>query len=82
MKDLRSSEGLRGNVWTFSRSPDELIGSKTPWAGSTAMGIPLNVQTFIWKNLHPGKKIETIKFAADPGKESCKLVLLGVTLLK
>jgi hypothetical protein len=46
--DIRSTEGLRQNAWSFVRNPDILIGTRPAWRGVSAAGIPLNLQTLIW----------------------------------
>ena len=79
--DIRSTVGLRHNDWTFLKSPDVLIGSKTVWRGSSAIGIPLNLQLFIWNNPHREKKIKSIKMIAADEPKGTKLALLGLTLL-
>jgi hypothetical protein len=80
--DIRSTEGLRLNDWTFFRSPDELIGAKTGWRGNSAAGIPLNVQVFIWKNPDPTQNIRKIRLrAAEPPMKS-SIALLGLTFLQ
>ena len=80
--DIRSSEGLRYNDWTFLRSPTVLIGAKQVWTGSSANGIPLNLQLFVWNNPHPEKRIRRIKLVAADKPEGTKLALLGLTFLQ
>lgn len=80
--DIRSSEGLRHNDWTFFRSPDVLIGAKTGWRGSSASGMPLNVQVFIWKNPNPEQKIRSIRLSAAMPPMKSKIALLGLTFLQ
>jgi hypothetical protein len=80
--DIRSSEGVRHNDWTFLRSPGVLIGSKPAWTGSSASGIPLNLQLFVWNNPHPEKRIRSIKLTAADEPEGTKLALLGLTFLQ
>jgi hypothetical protein len=80
--DVRSSEGLRHNSWSFNRSPEVLVGSKLAWRGSSASSIPLNVQVFIWKNPHPGQKIRSISMSATGAPENSRLALLGLTFLQ
>lgn len=79
--DIRSTEGLRHNTWTFLRSPAVLIGAKPAWQGNSAIGIPLNLQLFIWRNPHPEKKIRSIKFATTDEPTGTALALLGLTFL-
>ncbi len=79
--DIRSSEGLRQNAWSFLRSPDILIGAKPVWRGNSASGIPLNLQLFIWNNPRPGKRIRSIRLVANDEPKGTKLALLGLTLL-
>ncbi|OGP13275.1 MAG: hypothetical protein A2052_02150 [Deltaproteobacteria bacterium GWA2_54_12] len=79
--DIRSSEGLRHNDWTFLRSPEVLIGAKQVWTGSSASGVPLNLQLFVWTNPYPGKRINSIKLIAADEPEGTKLALLGLTFL-
>ncbi len=79
--DIRSSEGIRHNDWTFLRSPTVLIGAKQVWTGSSASGIPLNLQLFVWNNPHPEKRIRRIKLVAADEPEGTKLALLGLTVL-
>jgi hypothetical protein len=81
MTDIRSSEGLRSNSWTFTRNPEVLVGSATGWRGSSASGIRLNLQTFIWSNPFPNEAIQTISLRADSADRTVKLVLVGLTLL-
>ncbi|MBI5237010.1 MAG: hypothetical protein HY887_01115 [Deltaproteobacteria bacterium] len=80
--DIRSSEGLRHNDWTFNRSPDVLIGSKPVWRGNSASGMPLNLQLFVWNNPYPAKKIRRIRLIAADVPEKVKLALLGLTFLQ
>jgi hypothetical protein len=80
--DVRSSEGLRYNDWSFTRSPEVLIGSKPAWKGSSANGIPLNVQMFIWKNPYPGLKITDIRINASAAPVNSRIALLGLTFLQ
>ncbi len=80
--DIRCSEGLRYNDWTFFRSPDVLIGAKTGWRGSSLSGIPLNVQVFIWKNPNPTQKIRSIRLSAAVTPMKSKIALLGLTFLQ
>ncbi|OGT31931.1 MAG: hypothetical protein A2W28_04480 [Gammaproteobacteria bacterium RBG_16_51_14] len=80
--DIRSSEGLRHNDWTFTRSPDSLLGAKPVWTGSSTNGIPLNLQLFIWSNPYPEKKINSIKLIVADEPEGTKLALLGLTFLR
>ncbi|MBU4484304.1 beta-N-acetylhexosaminidase, partial [bacterium] len=80
--DIRSSEGLRHNDWSFFRSPDVLIGAKTGWRGSSASGVPLNVQVFIWKNPNPAQKIRSIRLSAAETPMKSKIALLGLTFLQ
>ncbi len=79
--DIRSTEGLRSRPWTFTRKPDVLIGSTTGWRGSSATGIPLNLQTFIWRNPYHDEPIRSISLHVNDGDRTIKLVLIGVTLL-
>jgi len=80
--DIRSSEGLRQNSWSFSRSPDVLIGSKLAWRASSASGIPLNVQMFIWKNPHPKRKIQSIRLNVAKAPLNSQIAVLGLTFLQ
>ena len=80
--DIRSSEGLRHNDWTFLRSPDVLIGSRPVWHGGSASGLPLNLQLFVWNNPHPAKKIHRITLIAADEPKGTKLALLGLTFLQ
>lgn len=80
--DVRSSEGLRKNDWTFLRSPDLLIGAKRVWQGSSASGIPLNLQLFLWNNPHPNEKIRRIKIIVGDDPKGTRIALLGMTFLK
>jgi hypothetical protein len=79
--DVRSSVGIRSNDWSFSRSPDVLIGSELAWRGQSANGIPLNLQKLIWKNPFPKLKIKCISIQCSDLNEYFRLVLLGVTIL-
>lgn len=80
--DIRSSEGLRKNVWSFLRSPDVLIGSKPVWRGSSASGIPLNLQLFMWRNPYPNKRISNIKVATSNETRGVQIALVGLTFLE
>lgn len=80
--DVRSSEGLRRNVWLFNRSPDVLLNSLTGWRGQADSGLPLNLQLFVWQNPYAGEKIRSIKLRASNQVDKVRLVLLGVTLLQ
>jgi len=80
--DIRSSEGLRHNDWTFLRNPDVLIGARLVWLGSSASGIPLNLQLFVWNNPHPEKRIHSVKLIAADETKGTKLALLGLTFLQ
>lgn len=80
--DVRSSEGLRYNSWSFIRKPDELLGSKPVWRGRSFSGIPLNVQMFIWKNPYPELKIRSIRLNATGAPVNSKIALLGLTFLQ
>lgn len=77
--DVRSTEGLRKNDWTFARSPDVLIGSKLVWRGTAASGIPLNVQLYIWRNPYPDKIIKFIRMSAAIAPVNSQIILLGMT---
>lgn len=79
--DIRSSEGLRWNAWTFQHGPDVLLGARRAWQGSSVTGIPLNVQAYIWSNPHPNKFIRSISLFADDSPKGVRLALLGLTLL-
>lgn len=79
--DVRSSEGLRNNSWTFTRSPDVLIGSRLAWRGSSASGLPINLQTFIWNNPHPNEALRSIIIRVNKDPSGTKSALLGLTLL-
>lgn len=80
--DIRSSEGLRHNVWSFVRSPDILIGARSAWRGMSAAGISLNLQVFIWKNPYPDEKIRSIRLSAVSSPPGSKVALIGLTLLQ
>ena len=80
--DIRSSVGLRHNDWTFLRSPDILIGSRTAWQGNSGSGVPLNLQLFVWNNPRPVKKIRSISLVAGDDPKGTKLALLGLTFLQ
>jgi hypothetical protein len=79
--DIRSSVGLRFNSWTFGRAPDVLIGSQLVWKGTGVTGIPLNLQTFIWKNPHPEKPIKEIQTLVTEDAQSSKIAIIGITVL-
>jgi hypothetical protein len=79
--DIRTSEGLRQNSWTFSKKPDVLIGSTTGWRGSSATGMPLNLQAFLWSNPYPGEAIKTIALRVQQADRAITILLLGLTLL-
>ena len=66
----------------FQQSPDVLIGSKPAWKGSSASGIPLNAQLFIWKNPYPDQKIKGIRLSAANGPADTKIAVLGLTFLE
>ena len=80
--DIRSSEGLRHNDWTFTRSPDVLIGARTGWRGFSAVGVPLNLQVFVWRNPHPEQKIRSIRLNAATAPQNSKIALVGLTFLQ
>ncbi|ABQ26767.1 glycoside hydrolase [Geotalea uraniireducens] len=80
--DVRSSEGLRDNSWTFTRSPDVLLDSVPGWRGVSGIGLPLNMQVFIWRNPYPDEKITSIRLRATEKQPKLHLALLGVTLLQ
>ncbi len=80
--DVRSSVGLRPNAWTYQRCPDVLIGSKRVWQGTSAGGMPLNLQLFVWHNPHPGKKIQEVRLRAGDTPQETRIVLLGLTFLQ
>ena len=80
--DIRSSEGLRHNDWTFTRSPDVLIGARPGWRGLSAGGVPLNLQVFVWRNPHPEQKIRSIKLSAAVAPLNSKIALVGLTFLQ
>lgn len=80
--DIRSSEGLRHNDWTFTRSPEVLIGARTGWRGFSAVGIPLNLQVFVWQNPHPEQKIRSIRLSAATSPQNLKIALVGLTFLQ
>jgi hypothetical protein len=80
--DIRSSEGLRHNDWTYVRSPDVLIGAKPGWRGVSAAGIPLNLQLFIWRNPYPEQKIRTIRLDTTNAPPNTRIALLGLTFLQ
>jgi hypothetical protein len=79
--DVRSSIGLRKNDWTFNRRPDVLAGAYLAWHGTSLTGIPLNLQTYIWNNPYPEKKVQKLEISV-PGKVGKKrIVILGITAL-
>jgi len=80
--DVRSSQGLRINNWSFSRGPDVLIGSELAWQAHSNSGIPLNLQMVVWDNPFPEKKIRKIRIIAHKGSESVRIVVLGITILQ
>ncbi|HBG04817.1 MAG: hypothetical protein A2075_11540 [Geobacteraceae bacterium GWC2_58_44] len=80
--DLRCTESLRRNPWTFSRSPDVLAGSRPGWRGYSASGIPLNAQMFIWQNPFPEEKISRLTLRGSGSVPHSRVALLGVTLLQ
>jgi len=80
--DVRSSPSLRSHPWTFSRSPDELAGCYPAWRGFSAGGVPLNAQTFIWRNPFPKEKVCRITLQRSQVVPHSSIVLLGVTLLQ
>jgi hypothetical protein len=79
--DVRSSVGLRKNDWTFNRRPDVLAGARLAWQGTSLAGIPLNLQTYIWNNPHPEKKIQTLEISVQGKAGKKRLVVLGLTTL-
>lgn len=79
--DVRSSEGLRNNAWSFTRSPDVLAGSLLAWRGFSSVGAPLNLQLFVWRNPYPELKINRIRLIAADDPSGTSLVLLGLTIL-
>ncbi|KAF0189237.1 MAG: glycoside hydrolase family [Desulfobulbaceae bacterium] len=80
--DIRSSEGLRRNDWTFIRSPDVLIGSQLGWRGLSGANVPLNLQMFTWRNPHPEQKISSIRLLVDAVPSNSKIALIGLTFLQ
>lgn len=80
--DIRSSEALRKNSWSFTRKPDVLIGCRTGWRGTSSIGIPLNLQTFIWKNPFPSETIRSISLRITDVPKMTKIALVGLTLLQ
>jgi hypothetical protein len=80
--DIRSSEGLRDNGWTFMRSPDVLIGSQVSWRGLSLAGVPLNLQMLTWRNPHPDLKISSIRLIVDAVPVNTKIALVGLTFLQ
>jgi len=80
--DIRSSEGLRDNDWTFTRSPDVLIGSQLGWHGLSNAGVPLNLQMLTWRNPHPALKISSIRLIVDAVPPNSKIALIGLTFLQ
>jgi len=80
--DIRSSEGIRLNDWTFLRAPDILLGAKRVWQGNSASGIPLNLQLFLWNNPHPEEKIRSIKLSVENEPKVTRIVLLGLTFMQ
>ena len=80
--DVRSSEGLRYNPWSFLRSPEVLIGSNLAWKGSCGTGIPLNLQVFIWKNPYQDQTIRRIRLSGATSPLNSRLVLVGLTCLQ
>jgi hypothetical protein len=79
--DVRSSIGLRKNDWTFNRRPDVLAGAHLAWQGTSSTGIPLNIQTFIWNNPHPEKKIQKIEISVPVKAGKKRIAILGLTAL-
>jgi hypothetical protein len=80
--DIRSSVGLRRNDWTFTKSPDVLIGAKLAWRGASLTGIPLNVQMLVWRNPYPEHRIIGIRMSAAKAPPDSQLALLGLTFLQ
>jgi len=78
--DVRSTIGLRNNVWSFNRSPDVLIGAYPAWRGTSTTDIPLNLQAFIWKNSYPEDDIRSIRLSAAGAPPGTRLVIVGLTL--
>jgi len=80
--DIRSSEGLRDNDWTFTRSPDVLIGSQLGWHGLSSAGMPLNLQMVTWRNPHHEQKISSIRLIVDAVPPNSQVALIGLTFLQ
>lgn len=80
--DVRSTESLRTNPWTFSRSPDVLAGSYPGWRGYSAAGVPLNAQMFVWRNPFPEEIISRLVLKTSASVPYSTVALLGVTLLQ
>jgi len=80
--DVRSSQGLRRNIWKFSRSPEALIGSRLVWRGKSTTGVPLNLQMLLWKNPYPALKIKRIRLCSKKTKVTNRIALLGVTAIR
>jgi hypothetical protein len=79
--DVRSSEGLRSNAWSFTRSPDVLIGSQPVWRGISSIGGPLNLQLYVWRNPYPELKIHSIRLITKDEPVGTSLALVGLTIL-
>jgi len=80
--DVRSSPGLRKNVWGFTIGNNQLVGSYLPWQGRSLSGIPLNIQNFLWKNPYPNKNIKSIKVVASNSKQHRKIALIALSYEK
>jgi hypothetical protein len=80
--DIRSSEGLRHNAWTFIRSPDVLIGARACWHGFSPAGVPLNLQLFVWRNPYPDLRIRGIRLSAAAAPPHSKIAIVGLTFLQ
>jgi hypothetical protein len=79
--DIRSTEGLRQNAWSFVRNPDILIGAKPAWRGLSAAGISINLQTLIWENPYPDETINSIRVSTSGGPSNTKIAVIGLTFL-
>lgn len=79
--DIRSTEGLRTNDWSFDRAPDVLIGAYPAWRGRSAADIPLNLQMWLWANPHPEKTLKTITIQMARTGQNAKIAILAATAI-
>ena len=79
--DIRSTEGLRQNAWSFVRNPDILIGAMPAWRGVSAAGISLNLQTLVWENPYPDETINSIRVSTSGAPPNTKIAVIGLTFL-